>query len=257
MKKYYAVKVGRKPGIYTSWPEAEAQVKGYPVREHPRGSLERKSIWKAIEILRPFHFAQGALHKAFKTLPEAEAYLGETGERASGKRMRESDQSRQMAEASTSSSAMEGCYTLYFDGGARGNPGPGGAGAVLIAPDGKYIARISQWCGEGSTNNEAEYKGLIAGLQEAMRAKQGPEGLMNLEVMGDSNLCIKQMRGEWRVSSPKLTHLHNQAAQLAQELDVDITFKHVPRESNTAADELANQALDSQQSIADRKKPKR
>lgn len=132
-------------------------------------------------------------------------------------------------------------YTLFADGGARGNPGPAGAGAVVYDNDQNIVGEISKFLGE-KTNNWAEYEALICGLGAIK--KQAKE-LSNTTVVVklDSELIVKQMRGEYKVKHPELK---KQFARV-QDLIVDfaeVTFTHVPREENTVADQLANDAMD-------------
>jgi ribonuclease HI len=129
---------------------------------------------------------------------------------------------------------------MYTDGGARGNPGPAGAGAVIYDGESK-VAAVSEYLGDSQTNNWAEYEALALGLAEAKR--HGLAG-RHLEVRMDSELVVKQMRGEYRV---KEAELKKQYAKI-QELLVDfpqVRFAHIPRERNKEADRLVNNAIDS------------
>lgn len=128
-------------------------------------------------------------------------------------------------------------YTLYTDGGARGNPGPAGAGALLLAPDGAEVEAISAYLGE-QTNNQAEYRALLLGLQAAI-----DNDVRELDVRMDSELIVKQMKGEYKVKNHGMKILHDQAKQLVAKLDV-VNFSHIPREENGDADALVNQAID-------------
>lgn len=126
---------------------------------------------------------------------------------------------------------------LWIDGGSRGNPGPSAIGVVLEAADGSTLETISRAIGTG-TNNAAEYRALLAGLEIAVRA-----GARRVEVLSDSELLVKQMLGQYRVKNAGLKPLHEQALQRAQALE-SFTIRHVSREENTRADSLVNQALD-------------
>jgi probable phosphoglycerate mutase len=126
----------------------------------------------------------------------------------------------------------------YIDGGARGNPGPAGFGVRIEKPDGTVVAEFSESIGI-ATNNVAEYRGLIAAL-EWTRA----HGIHALHVRSDSLLLVQQMLGRFRVKNPGLQPLYARARLLANELG-RVTFEHVRRESNTHADRLANEAMDS------------
>ena len=126
---------------------------------------------------------------------------------------------------------------LFTDGGARGNPGPAAYGYVLEAEDGAVLAAHGEKIGV-ATNNVAEYSGLIAALTWAVA-----HGVSRLHVRADSDLLVKQMRGEYRVKSPGLQPLFEQARALARQIG-DVKFEHVRREFNTDADRLANEAMD-------------
>jgi ribonuclease HI len=124
----------------------------------------------------------------------------------------------------------------YVDGGSRGNPGPGGYGVHIERDDGA-IVELKEALGL-TTNNVAEYSGLIAALRWA-----AANGISKLHVRADSELLVKQMRGEYRVRSPGLQPLAEQARALARRVG-DVTFEHVRREFNKDADRLANEAMD-------------
>jgi ribonuclease HI len=126
---------------------------------------------------------------------------------------------------------------LYTDGGARGNPGPAAYGFVLEAGDGTILAAEGDFIGE-ATNNTAEYRGLIAGLARAAEL-----AVPEVEVRSDSELLVKQMRGEYRVRNANLRTLSLEAARLAREVG-KVTYVHVRREKNELADRLVNEALD-------------
>jgi ribonuclease HI len=126
---------------------------------------------------------------------------------------------------------------LYTDGGARGNPGPAAYAYVLEGEDGAVIAAHGQRIGV-ATNNVAEYGGLVAGLEKAIEL-----GLGEVEVVSDSELMVKQMRGEYRVKNEALRGLSAKAGRLAREVG-KVTYRHVMREQNELADRLVNEALD-------------
>lgn len=129
-------------------------------------------------------------------------------------------------------------HVLYCDGAARGNPGPAAIGGVLFAPGRvEPVAAISEAIGR-ATNNEAEYRALLAGLQTALAA-----GVTRLLVRLDSELLVKQMDGSYRVKAPGLKPLHEEAVALLRRF-ASVVFEQVPRERNAIADELANAALD-------------
>ena len=126
---------------------------------------------------------------------------------------------------------------LFTDGGARGNPGPAAYGYVLEAEDGTVLASHAEFIGT-ATNNVAEYSGLVAGLRKAIELR-----VPQVEVVSDSELMVKQMRGEYRVKSAGLRALFDQADRLARELG-KVEYRHVKREQNEEADRLVNEALD-------------
>ncbi|MAG28611.1 ribonuclease H [bacterium] len=126
--------------------------------------------------------------------------------------------------------------TIYTDGGARGNPGPAGIG-VYITEKGKKIKEISEYIGK-ATNNQAEYKALIRGLEEAKKLKAD-----EVNVVMDSELIVKQMNQEYKVKDKNLASLFVRAWNLINEFQ-SYTVKHVVRSKNKKADDLVNHAID-------------
>jgi probable phosphoglycerate mutase len=126
---------------------------------------------------------------------------------------------------------------LSTDGGARGNPGPAAFGYVLETDDGTVLAAHGEAIGV-ATNNVAEYRALVAGLEKAAEL-----GVDELEVVSDSELLVKQMRGEYRVKNATLAELHDAASRLARRVG-RVTYRAVRREHNELADRLVNEALD-------------
>jgi ribonuclease HI len=129
---------------------------------------------------------------------------------------------------------------IYSDGGARGNPGPAAIGAVVTDATNhppKRIATVSERIGV-TTNNVAEYRALIAGLEAA-----APFNARRVQVFADSMLVVQQLRGQWKVKQPHLRPLFERARQLLAAYDV-AELEHVAREYNTDADALVNAALD-------------
>ena len=125
----------------------------------------------------------------------------------------------------------------YSDGGARGNPGPAGYGVVIQNESGKKLAALSQYLGH-QTNNVAEYQGLIGALEYAV--EHGPKAL---KLVSDSELLVRQIRGDYKVKNPTLKDLHARARQLIRQLDW-FSIQHVLRGKNEEADRLANEAMD-------------
>jgi len=125
----------------------------------------------------------------------------------------------------------------YVDGGARGNPGPAGYGARIEDEDGNLLAELYGPLGV-ATNNVAEYNGLLAALKWAV-----DHGHRDVHIRADSELLVKQMRGEHRVKNPGLLPLYEDARSLMRRIG-RVTFEHVRREFNKDADRLANEAMD-------------
>jgi probable phosphoglycerate mutase len=125
----------------------------------------------------------------------------------------------------------------YIDGGSRGNPGPAGYGVRVEDHEGQLIDEFYEAIGI-ETNNTAEYRGLIAVLEYAIRSN-----LKRITIKSDSQLLVKQMHGDYRVRHPRLRLLHSHATTLTARLD-HVTFEHIPRSLNTKADRLANLAMD-------------
>ena len=251
--KLYAVAAGRAPGIYSTWSECERQVKGF----------------------------SGAKFKSFKTRDEAVAFVGggsadgktaatsSGGARAMKAASISSDQKRRIPANSTESSAAKRprtavssiggngndnksaaavVITVYFDGGARGNPGVAGAGAVITrqicGKDASRVVKVRQYCGPNATNNVAEYTGLLVGLrtvkefveeylaamQETIKnagdrhisltATKTPSTIKDIQVdiRGDSDLIIKQMNGQYRCNNAGLIPLFDDCRSIASEL---------------------------------------
>jgi ribonuclease HI len=126
---------------------------------------------------------------------------------------------------------------LYTDGGSRGNPGPAAFGYVLESEDGTVLAAEGEAIGV-ATNNVAEYRGLLAGLAKAIEL-----AVPEIEVVSDSELLVKQMRGEYRVKNEALRCLSLEAARLVRQIG-RVEYRHVRREQNDLADRLVNDALD-------------
>jgi ribonuclease HI len=127
---------------------------------------------------------------------------------------------------------------LFTDGGARGNPGPAAYAYVLEADDGTVLAAHGEAIGT-ATNNVAEYRALVAGLRKAVEL-----GVDEVEVVSDSELLVKQMRGEYKVKNAALRELSLQAARIGRSIGT-VRYRAVRREFNELADRLVNEALDS------------
>ena len=139
--------------------------------------------------------------------------------------------------SNAASSPSAGWFTAHCDGGSRGNPGPSGFGAVVESPEGQVVARLSDFLGI-QTNNFAEYSGLLAVLKWAIQ-----NGASRLRVVSDSELMVKQMQGKYKVASPVLRPLYEEARKLSRELKA-FEMRHTLRGGNKDADRLANEAMD-------------
>ena len=139
--------------------------------------------------------------------------------------------------AASDSAASDGWFTAHCDGGSRGNPGPSGYGAVVEDPAGHIVAKLSEFLGI-QTNNFAEYSGLLAVLQWASEY-----GAKRMRVVSDSELMVKQMKGQYKVASPGLRPLFEEAKRRAARLE-KFEMRHTLRGGNKEADRLANEAMD-------------
>lgn len=139
-------------------------------------------------------------------------------------------------EPQTSISGNEG-FVLHTDGGARGNPGPAAAGVVIRDNSGKTVQSFGKYLGE-CTNNEAEYRALILGLETASIL-----GVKNIACYLDSELLVNQLLGLYKVKSSNLKQFFNQAKDLEFDF-ATITYNHVKRDKNKEADKLVNEVLD-------------
>jgi ribonuclease HI len=137
----------------------------------------------------------------------------------------------------TSSSASGSWISAHCDGGARGNPGPAGFGALVQDADGKVLAELSEFLGI-KTNNFAEYSGLLASLDYALA-----HGHRRLRVVSDSELMVKQIQGKYQVKSPGLRPLYEAAKKKIAQLE-KFEIVHALRHKNKDADRLANEAMD-------------
>jgi len=135
--------------------------------------------------------------------------------------------------------------TVHIDGGARGNPGPAGAGVVVTDPDSKTVLREAGWFLGRATNNVAEYRALLAGLKAAAAL-----GATEVEVLSDSELIVRQMNGQYRVRNAGLQPLYGSAQELAAGFK-RCSFSHIRREHNRQADRLVNQAITQRRNVED------
>lgn len=144
---------------------------------------------------------------------------------------------RPIAQAPRARPLSKARLRVFSDGAARGNPGPAGAGAVIESADGRVLARLGRYLGR-ATNNQAEYQGLILGLEHALEM-----GAREVEVFADSELLVRQLRGEYRVRNEGLLPLWREAKGLLDRFE-GFRLTHIPREKNVEADEMSNRAID-------------
>ena len=147
--------------------------------------------------------------------------------------------SMEKARPSSGSSGIEGPVDIYVDGASRGNPGSAGAGVAIRTKDGPVLKKLKKYLGV-VTNNVAEYKALVMALGAARSL-----GLQEVRLFADSELVVKQIKGEYRVKSVDLKPLYTEAMVLIDGFN-SFEIKHVPRELNAEADKLANEAIDGQ-----------
>lgn len=131
---------------------------------------------------------------------------------------------------------------VWIDGASRGNPGQAGIGVLIQNNEGETLNEISEYLGDDKTNNQAEYSALIKALESCKEL-----GVKNVKVLSDSELVVKQMKNQYRVRSEKIKNLHKKAKRLESEFQ-EVAYNHVSREKNSIADNLANKAIDSENS---------
>lgn len=131
-------------------------------------------------------------------------------------------------------------FSVFTDGGARGNPGPAGIGVVILDENQKEVAKLSEYLGE-MTNNQAEYRAVERALQWIKKNAKEP---VEIDVALDSELLVKQLNGEYKIKNQGLKELHTNVRSLVMELGGRVTFRHVPRSENHQADRLVNEAID-------------
>ncbi len=141
------------------------------------------------------------------------------------------------APEAKSTETVGGWIIAFCDGGSRGNPGPSGFGVYIQDDGGKALAELSEFLGR-RTNNYAEYSGLLAALNFALE-----KGHPKLRVVSDSELMVKQIKGQYRVNSPELRPLYEEAKRRIGRLE-QFRIEHVLRDKNQQADRLANIAMD-------------
>jgi len=204
--------------------------------EEAEGEGEGKAAPGAARGLR-VRKATEAEKAARQSAEELDASMNESKVERERKKRERAAQAVEARAAEQEAAARPPRVRLYVDGAARGNPGPAGAGAVIVNAEGHIVAKMGKFLGD-NTNNYAEYMGLILGLRRAKAM-----GLKELEVLSDSELMVRQLNGQYQVKAENLRPLHEEArALLAVIPQADI--RHIPREDNAAADEMSNRAID-------------
>ena len=210
---YYAVAKGVKIGIFNTWTECASYTQGYG----------------------------GSLYKRFKREIQNKTKTKKTNP--------ETKKEKPIIEINSEGyfilkdSQTDKLHLLQFDGASDPNPGPSAGGAVLFHPGTTDPVFERYEFIPHATNNEAEYNGLIIGLQEAADA-----GIKNLLIEGDSNLIINQFAGTWKIKAQNLASLHKTARALLSHFDF-VAIKHIPREQNAHADRLTNEGVKQQDSV--------
>ncbi len=133
-------------------------------------------------------------------------------------------------------------FTIYGDGGSRGNPGPAGSGAIIRNQAGETVGTVSEFLGV-TTNNVAEYTAVLRALAQLSSMLGSDAKEASVHVRMDSMLVIRQMKGEWKIKHPNMTPLAARVGELVRAFK-SVSFEHVYRENNKDADRLANEAMD-------------
>eukprot|EP00742_Colponemidia_sp_Colp-10_P009170 GILJ01009978.1.p1 GENE.GILJ01009978.1~~GILJ01009978.1.p1 ORF type:complete len:306 (-),score=22.52 GILJ01009978.1:133-1050(-) len=288
--KFYAVKHGRVPGIYSTWEECKAQVNGFSSASYKSFNTEQEAkafLGNALGSMR--HTPLRARSPVRDNNPEdtipnkRRRLLHASTELAAAlpprplndvsdmRYQRLAEQSRpvrsvtklqtsQLRSTSTTARAtvlsnrdIDRPYVLMTDGASRGNPGKASCAAVLYDPQGDEIRTNSQYLGDYVTNNVAEYFGLLIGLSMTkmyMIEQNKSPSDFRICCRCDSNLLVKHVRKEYKVNDDTLKGLLEQIWECIEESFPHFHIEHVYREHNTRADELANQVIDNQDRLA-------
>ena len=218
---FYAVAKGVKTGIFNTWAECASYTQGYG----------------------------GSIYKKFKTNKEAEKFIEDYTIKLENLPAKKPKEEKPVIEINPEGYLLvKGKQTalphlLQFDGGSEPNPGPSAGGAVLFEPGTTDPVFERYEFIPHATNNEAEYNGLIIGLQEAAEL-----GIKNLLIQGDSNLIVNQFAGNWKIKAQNLVSPHKTARALLAQFEF-VAIKQIPREQNAHADSLTNEGIKNQDSI--------
>ncbi|GKZ01199.1 hypothetical protein MPSEU_001071300 [Mayamaea pseudoterrestris] len=279
---FYAVAAGRNVGVYRTWNDCQAQTKGF--------SKARFKKFNTLKDAQDFVAADGNAAAGMYTTPSSASTHGQAH---SQKRTLSSNRDSEVTPSSTAYSSSDRYHkecldvTIHFDGGSRGNPGVAGSGAVVtIREFSPFVTHSSQGSkrhkitshrqnkeihicrsvGTKHTNNQAEYQGVIDGLQIAKqeiakyvdgtnKTEPSSKNLVNINVsvLGDSNLVIEQLKGNWQCRNGGLVPLCQEAKRLLHDLRAGngarVALTHVYRHLNGEADRLANLAMDTKETF--------
>ena len=246
-KKFYAVLHGRQPGVYDSWSAAEAQVRGFRKAKHRSFPTHAEAEdWlthlqaqdtTASQQQQQQHTSQPPAPPRSPSPPPASSHSAVASSRPSA--------SFSITGGSADSYCSRGAkpaeskiFSLYCDGASRNNPGPSGYGGALFSPQLQALLEYKHYLGPRSTNNESEYAALLRGLALAQLLR-----IDCLRVKCDSMFVVQQSAGAWKVSAEHLRPYQQQV----QGLLASFTWwelQHIPREQNSNADRLSNEAID-------------
>lgn len=255
-KSFYAVIRGRQPGLYKSWELCEKQIRGYSDNLF-KGFVSEN---EAVDYLNMHGIAPPAVSARERERSPVRASVTKNHLIASsqGEGLEESihpgKNETYKVDVHEQKESIDGAVDdappvpvepskcvarLEFDGASKSNPGPSGFGAVLFDDStDAVLAKVIGYVGDKKTNNQAEYSGLIAGLQEARRL-----GIKRIKVIGDSKLVVNQVLGKWAIRNEGLKPLHKAARELAKSFE-SFEAQQVPREQNTIADAASNEAIE-------------
>lgn len=243
-KFYYAVRKGRVPGIYTSWPECQKQTNGFSKPEFKKFKTEAEA--------RQFAFPSSSQTKSAGT-----SSIDARKKRALPSSSIPSSAHRKRLHTTDDDTEDDGCVIqMHFDGGARNNPGCAGSGAVIQVQNTEI--RLRYFVGMNATNNVAEYHGLRVGLSQIEEQLQKQSDLLDkniaIKVFGDSNLIINHMLGIYKCKNANLKVIFDECNEIVSRIrnickrGCTISYEHVYREQNKIADMLANEAMDKKKS---------
>ncbi|GFH49677.1 hypothetical protein CTEN210_06153 [Chaetoceros tenuissimus] len=243
-KFYYAVRKGRVPGIYTSWPECQKQTNGFSKPEFKKFKTEAEA--------RQFAFPSSSQTKSAGT-----SSIDARKKRALPSSSMPSSAHRKRLHTTDDNTEDDGCVIeMHFDGGARNNPGCAGSGAVIQVQNTEI--RLRFFVGMKATNNVAEYHGLRVGLSQIEEQLQKQSDLLDknivIKVFGDSNLIINHMLGIYKCKNANLKVIFDECNEIVSRIRTickggcTICYEHVYREQNKIADMLANEAMDKKKS---------